>query len=72
MLRQHVKFSVKMILRQRIKPYTDSKTIIQEMKKECTLLKVQNLKKYITILCFQIEKEKFQMRNIEKNIFTIQ
>lgn len=25
MLRQHVKFSVKMILRQRIKPYTDSK-----------------------------------------------
>lgn len=57
MLRQHVKFSVKMILRQRIKPYTDSKTIIQDMKKECTLLKVQNLKKYITILCFQIEKE---------------
>lgn len=57
MLRQHVKFSVKMILRQRIKTYTDSKTIIQEMKKECTLLKVQNLKKYITILCFQIEKE---------------
>lgn len=57
MLRQHVKFSVKMILRQRIKPYTDSKTIIQEMEKECTLLKVQNLKKYITILCFQIEKE---------------
>lgn len=33
MLRQHVKFSVKMILRQRIKPYTDSKTIIQDMKK---------------------------------------
>lgn len=57
MLRQHVKFSVKMILRQRIKPYTDSKTIIQDMKKKCTLLKVQNLKKYITILCFQIEKE---------------
>lgn len=51
------KFSVKMILRQRKKSYTDSKTIIQDMKKECTLLKVQNLKKYITILCFQIEKE---------------
>lgn len=55
--RCHDKFSVKMILRQRKKSYTDSKTIIQDMKKECTLLKVQNLKKYITILCFQIEKE---------------
>lgn len=70
MLRQHVKFSVKMILRQRIKPYTDSKTIIQDMKKNALYWKCRVLRNILQFFVFKLRKNNSKWDTL-KNIFTI-